>query len=160
MRFRLLLATALLAGCTQPEAGPAPPSLVPPSLVVDRVGNASLQLYVHSKQGNVRYDFVNLTEHNDREVSDWSSAEVTRRTMAYAVDVVLPKPWVNLTVEVVESDVRYVWRATFDLNLTGRNPAVDVHAYDAAGDAWEPRRTLGLPFEKLLPRAPQDREAR
>lgn len=154
VRVWLFLAPLLLAGCTQPPPGPSPQATgpLPPSLLVDRTANGTLQVYVHAKQGNVRYDFVNLTEYNDFEPSlTWHSRERTHAEV-YAVDLVLERPHANLSVEVLEGEVRYAWRATFDLNLTARVAMLDVQAYDASAEAWDERRTFGLPYEKLLPR--------
>lgn len=154
MRLGLLALALLLAGCTQPQAGPTPqaPGPLPPSLLLDRTTNGTLQVYVHAKQGNVRYDVVNLTEFNDFMLNaTWYSSTRGFRDV-YAVDEDLGRPHANLSVEVLEGEVHYAWRATFDLNLTGRALMLDVKAYDAADEAWDEKRTYGLPYEKLLPR--------
>lgn len=141
----LLLAPLLLAGCTQSPAGAGPlvsPGPLPPSLLLDRTANGTLQVFVHAKQGLTRYDFINLSVENITLLS---------RARAYAVDVPLDVPAAHLGVEVVEGEVTYVWAARYALNLTADGPMLTVETVDDHGAYAEPR-DVALPHEKLLPR--------
>jgi hypothetical protein len=156
MRLGLLaVPLLLLAGCTQetpsPPSPPGPGAL-PPSLLVDRSANGTLQVYVHAKQGNVRYAFINLTEFNDFEPNLTWSSRTRPFPSVYAVDLDLGVPAANLSVEVVEGDVTYRWQARHILNLTAEPMTLIVQPYDA-GERAAPARDHSLPFEKLLPRA-------
>jgi hypothetical protein len=144
----LLVAALVCTGCVSPDAAPAPPappgaSLLPPSVVVDRaVGRDALQVYVHAKQGNVRYAHLNLSVDN---------ATMEQRAGAYALDVVLDRTEAHLVVEVVDGDVPYRWAARVALNLTEEPRTLLVAAHDP-GDGYARERAHALPYEKLLPR--------
>jgi hypothetical protein len=144
----MLLLPVLLAGCTQPAASPgaAPPpaaslSLLPPTLLLDRAPNDTLEAVVHGKAGNVRYDRINVSV---------DGKLVLQRTMVYALDEALPAAQANLTVRVEEGDAAYNWSARVALNLTAHPPLLDVVPWE--NGAWGAERNATLPFEKLLVR--------
>lgn len=142
----LLLAPLLLAGCTQGPAGPGPaaaPGPLPPSLLVDRTANATLQVYLHAKHGNVRYDFINVTVEN---------LTVASEALAYAVDLHLAVPAAHLDVTVVEGEVTYRWAARYALNDTEDPPLLTVEPFDREAGTYDDARDAALPHEKLLPR--------
>lgn len=143
VRLWLLLAPLLLAGCTQPGASPPPtPGPLPPSLLVDRALQGTLQLYVHAKQGNVRYDFINLSVEN---------ATLLIRASAYAVDHTLPEAAAHVEVEAVDAGVVYHWAARVALNETARPTSLIVETWDGE-EGYSFPREFALPYEKLLPR--------
>jgi hypothetical protein len=154
MRLWLVLAPLLLAGCTQPAEPmqPAAPSALPPSLLLDRTVAGTLQLYVHAKQGNVRYDFINVTEWNDFQPNVTWSNRTSPREDAYALDLDVGRGRATFAVEVVEGDTHYAWGARVALNDTARPPSINVAAMDPDG-SFGAARDVALPYEKLLPRA-------
>lgn len=146
MRLGLLLSPLLLslAGCIGEQGPPQPgPGPLPPSLLLDRLPNGTLQLYLHAKHGNVRYGFLNVTVENTTQVS---------RPFAYAIDLALGVKGAHLAVEAVEGEVPYHWEARYQLNETGPVPLLTVETYDGHENGYAVGREFGLPYEKLLPR--------
>ena len=142
MRLWLLLAALLLAGCTQPGASPVPtPGPLPPSLLVDRSPLGTLQLYVHAKQGLVRYDHLNLTVDN---------ATAFRRAGAYSLEEVLPSSSGHVQVDVVQGELAWTWAARLALDPGEHPPLLTVEVLEDG--EYAPARDFGLPYEKLLPR--------
>ena len=110
-----------------------------------------LQLYVHAKHGNVRYDAVNITEYNDFEPNlAWHSTTRSEQDV-YALDALLRGPRANLTVEVLEGSVAYRWSGRLLLNLTADPPLLTVEAFEPLGER-APLSNVTLPFEALLAR--------
>lgn len=153
MRLWLLLPSLLVAGCLQPGAPQTAPPVttnpLPPSLLLDRTPNGTLQVYVHAKQGNVRYDFINLTERNDFQPNLTWVSRTTPHEAAYAVDVDLGAARANLTVDVVQGDARMTWSARVALNETARPATLRVETLEEHGVYATPRE-FPLPFERLL----------
>lgn len=148
MRSWLLVFPLLLTGCTQTETsparsptGPSPSTLIaslPPALLVDRSLQGTLQLVVHAKQGNLRYDFINITVDN---------ATLQSERGAYTAEIVLNTTQARVVVQVVATEGKYAWRAWLQLNATAKPPTVLIQPLDAANS---PQQNATLPFEKLL----------
>jgi hypothetical protein len=164
--WALLLAPFLLAGCAGgPNAPgsaappPAPPTMLPPSLLVDLGANASagdppsLQVYVHAKNGNVRYDFLNLTERNDAPAGDPSlltwRERVTGRERAYALDEDLDRQHANLSLEAVAGAAKWSWSGNLTLVTTASPPLLRLAFLDPAR-GWQEPVNVTLPYETLL----------
>ncbi|MCA1814082.1 MAG: hypothetical protein LC624_09045 [Halobacteriales archaeon] len=149
MRLLLALAPLLIAGClgSGPQAQPQtqPISLLPPSLLIDRgATNASLQVYVHAKQGNVRYDAIVITPH----VAEAAAPNATLVHQAvYAVDVQYDRAQENFTITAFEGPQRYQWDGNVALNLTA--PSIAVSVLDPQR-GWLPAVNATLPYETLL----------
>lgn len=142
MRVWLLLGPVLLAGCAQPAPPPAQGAApLPPSLLVDRSPAGTLHLFVHAKQGNVRYDFLNLSVENETLAS---------RAGRYALEEVLDTSAAHILVEATEGSAAYRWEARLALNGTARPPTLRVEAYEP-GEGYAEPLERALPFEKLLP---------
>lgn len=156
MRLLLALAPLLVAGCLQPgpspAPSPAPASLLPPTLLIDRGSqNGSLQFYVHAKQGNVRYDWINLTLAPPGEAGNFTRRSPTNTVHdAYALDVVADQPRLDVRVEAVAGERFYAWAAGVALNLTGARPTLHILPMAGAGAGASGDRNVTLPFEELL----------
>lgn len=143
----MLLLTSLLAvaisGCTssrEPLPSLPPPSLLPPSLLVDRGLSDGLQLYVHAKQGNVRYAFINLSVEN---------ATARGLVEIYSFETELATRAAHVLVDAVEGSVTYSWEGRLELNETDDER---MWVEPLTEDGYADRFVALLPYEKLLER--------
>jgi hypothetical protein len=134
-RLIALLMVAALAGCLSRE--PANP----PKVVVDRLGEGPVTIFVHSAFGDRRYDSIVLRIDNET---------VASRTNAFSLEFEVDRPNFFLDVSAESGTSSFTLVATFAPSVD-RPDRLDVSLRDKT-EEWSEPRAYSLPYERILER--------